>query len=769
MRDASVRFKESNANPEFVINIILNDDTELELTNKDIFSGGIEIADAVSSNSTFDIGACLCRQLILRLNNDGETLSEYDFANAQVRLVMKKTVDDAVESINLGRYIVDLPEFSGITITLNCLDRMILFSKKIESVSGDTAGAVVNSMCTSLGISLATQRFNGWDLALALPDVSDMTYIELLSYICQATCNFGRINDAGQLEIKWYDTSVFDDISQIDARGFDKEQSEIIDGGNFTTYQSNNIYDAGTFDGSKYHHLHSNKSENILTDDVVITGVTVKNEDTEYLYGTEGYVLLIEDNPLTAGKEQQYAERIGLRCVGMRFRPFTISAQSNVFVEAGDACIITDRKGNSYYSYVTSTTYKAGANQDITCSAESPVLNSADKFSLVTKAVIKARKETEQRITAYDIAVQQLTELMANSFGVFKTAEEQEDGSFIYYMHNRPTLEESQTIWKMTSDAFAVSTDGGNTWNAGLDAQGNAVVNILNAIGINADWINAGTLTGRAINNGNGTFKVDENGNVIANALKSNNAEITGGKVNIETASESDSRITLVANTSTGQTYLASLSPSGLKTSSSITENVFTGAGMQLYNSATGKDIIINPGAILIESTAGNLDAGFVQITPDFIQANIATGLYIPNAAVTCDKIIYNSHYETSDGTKKKYKRSIRKQEKNLLDLLIPCSYKYKNNVEKDNIRRFGLYAQDVIKAMDELGMNSEEYGLVAKFDDGTYGIKYTELIPLLLEDRNIRKAEFEQYKKQNDLIMDELLKRIEVLEHGDN
>lgn len=132
----------------------------------------------------------------------------------------------------------------------------------------------------------------------------------------------------------------------------------------------------------------------------------------------------------------------------------------------------------------------------VRCDAETPSRNSSKRYSQETKTIVESRKKIEKKLTAYNIAVQQLTNLMANSFGVFKSEEVQEDGSTIYYMHDKPTLAESQTIWKMTSDTFTVSTDGGQTWNAGFDSNGNAVVNILNAIGVNADWVNAGTLRG---------------------------------------------------------------------------------------------------------------------------------------------------------------------------------------------------------------------------------------------------------------------------------
>lgn len=50
---------------------------------------------------------------------------------------------------------------------------------------------------------------------------------------------------------------------------------------------------------------------------------------------------------------------------------------------------------------------------------------------------------------------------------------------------------------------------------------------------INASYVLAGILTGIALNNGNGTFSVDANGNAVANSLSSKNATITGGSLKI--------------------------------------------------------------------------------------------------------------------------------------------------------------------------------------------------------------------------------------------
>lgn len=65
----------------------------------------------------------------------------------------------------------------------------------------------------------------------------------------------------------------------------------------------------------------------------------------------------------------------------------------------------------------------------------------------------------------------------------------------IFYLHDKPTLAESKAVWKMTAEAWGVSTDGGQTWNGGMTVDGDTIVRILNAVGVNADWINAGAIT----------------------------------------------------------------------------------------------------------------------------------------------------------------------------------------------------------------------------------------------------------------------------------
>ena len=125
-----------------------------------------------------------------------------------------------------------------------------------------------------------------------------------------------------------------------------------------------------------------------------------------------------------------------------------------------------------------------------------------------------AKKEigetVDQSLDAYDVKLAQMNELAANTLGFYYTEEKAADGSIIAYRHDKAELSESKIIYKNGIDGFFLSVDGGQTWKAGFDSNGDAVLNILYAIGIQSKWINTRGFTATD-NSGKETFKIDEN------------------------------------------------------------------------------------------------------------------------------------------------------------------------------------------------------------------------------------------------------------------
>ena len=102
----------------------------------------------------------------------------------------------------------------------------------------------------------------------------------------------------------------------------------------------------------------------------------------------------------------------------------------------------------------------------------------------------------------------QFSNLMANALGYYHTEQQDEQGRTTAYIHDKPLLTESSTIWKISIEGFAVSLDGGKTWISGMTSDGNMTLRTLSTIGIVADWIIAGILKSK---DGSTFFDLDNN------------------------------------------------------------------------------------------------------------------------------------------------------------------------------------------------------------------------------------------------------------------
>ena len=488
----------------------------VNLSGDDFMMGSAAFSDAVSSDGSFDVGAAIIGQFSVSLNNYDQRFSDYDFTDATiVPYVGVELSGGSVEWLLKGHYTVEQPRSYGNTIGLTALDNMHLLEEPYSDVNTAypaTLQKIVDDICTACGITLASTAFaNGSYVVDSRPDDDALSCIEMVAYAAQASGNYAKCDTGGRLVVDWYDTAAFESEDWLDGDRFDDstpyDSGDDAYGGNFDDYSSGDEADGGDFDTIRFAIIHAISSSTIATDDVVITGVrvTAQNEVSQdgtqgqdgetSLYGSEGYVLDISGNPLILyGKASAVATQIGARVAGMRFRPFDLSAIGDPAIEAGDPAIITDRLQNQYRTFITSLTYKAGNYEAFSCGAETPSRNSATSFSALTQAIVKARNAVKSEKTAREAAIAELARELSESAGLFMTEVEQQDHSIIYYMHDKPTLAESQIVWKLTANALGISTDGGTTYPYGLDVSGTAILNRIYAIGIDASYINSGSL-----------------------------------------------------------------------------------------------------------------------------------------------------------------------------------------------------------------------------------------------------------------------------------
>lgn len=525
---------DNDINVNCFADIVTASGEKIPISDSELWANGFEVNDSTSSNGTFTIGALIAGKLKIKLNNIYEDYNKYDFDKASVTAYVSKSFSDGTtEKLKIGEYRVSETSYDGSLITLTCLDNINNFNREYDSnLSYPTAAyEVVRDACIKCDVPFTMARFGNSDYVInEIPsDNQKLTYGQVIAYILQLSGLWGKCGHDGELLIGWYDMSQFESQNYnggtFSTKTTPYSDGDTLNGGNFTDYSSGDSVDGGTFtEARNYHNVYTQKDLNVATDDVVITGVKVtvtskedKAKDVNALAGKEGYVVSISDNPfISADKAQTVANYIFKKIGGMRFRPLDATLLSNPLIESGDVALVTDRKQNTYSCFISSRTFTVGSGTKISCDAENASRNSADKFSNETKAIVQARKVAQAKLSVYDKQMQLLTQLMSQSLGLFKTEQKQEDGSIIYIMHNKADLNSSNIQWKMTANGMAVSSDYGKTWNAGVDKDGNAIFNIMSAIGINFDWAHGGTLTLGGEDNTNGKQYVkDANGKIL--------------------------------------------------------------------------------------------------------------------------------------------------------------------------------------------------------------------------------------------------------------
>lgn len=524
MINASNTFKEKLQDGEQVIEIVditFSDGTTKTLENE-IMIGNNDFSDCAESSS-FPVGATVCKTMKLELDNTEDQWKDYNFYQAKVHAYLKLQTsvaepasesiwmddfyepildtdgnsivlsraasEDRYETIDKGVYTITTPEQYGEILSFTALDDMYKTNAKYYSALTlpQTVIALVRDTCESLNIPMGfSSMAHGNVVVTALPD--NMTFRQLIGWAAMLETANARIDNRGYLQfIKW----------------------------NFGAVENGSLVPIKLEDYVN--------SPTLSSDDIVITGIRVKNKESESLFGTTGYVLELENNLLSDSDLGIVAAWIGGNLVGARFRNLQGDLIYNPLLEFGDMAYSFDRNGNKYLTPITNVSSPLNGITTVKTQADDPIRNSSTYMSEATKALVEARQLVKDERTEREKAVERLANTLKESGGLYMTEDPQDDGSVIYYMHNKPTLEESDIVWKLTAEAIGISTDGGKTYPYGFTVTGEMITRLLYAEGINASYINAGALIVR-----------DTNGKIIFSAdIDNNQIAIDGASVRI--------------------------------------------------------------------------------------------------------------------------------------------------------------------------------------------------------------------------------------------
>ena len=539
MINASKEFKNALVEGKMLYEIvdITFADGRKKTLDSEILVGGGTFTDCAESSS-FPVGATICKSMTLSLDNTEDQWKDYYFYKAKLTAYLKMQVTDSVvETIKKGTYTITTPEQYGEVLEFTALDDMYKANASYTSnlVLPQPAFTLLRDACETIGISMGFSSMEHGDVVInSIPN--GITFRQLIGWVAMLDSANARVDVNGNLQlIKWdFDSVSVDYGAAVGADGylvFGGGSSADSDG--FISPNAGNWY----LDSDGYLTLKEGvgnptrlrdylSSPTLSSDDIVITGIKIKNTESDAMYGKDGYVMELENDLLSDADLETVAGWIGDNLIGKSFRSMEGSLIYNPLTEFGDMAFTYDRKENKYITPITDVSSRLNGTTDVKTKAENPIRGSSKFLSSADKTLIAAKKIIENEKTAREQAVKKLENALANSEGLFETLEVLEDKSVITYLHDKPLLEESKVVIKLTSNAIGVSNDGGETYPYGFVVDGTLITRLLYAEGINANYIDSGALTVRD-SDGNIIFQADMNTKKV---YLDGSVQIGGGK-----------------------------------------------------------------------------------------------------------------------------------------------------------------------------------------------------------------------------------------------
>lgn len=553
MINASDAFKQKLQDGEKVwqeVEITFPDGT-VKTVKDEIMGENCTFSDCAESSS-FPIGCVICKSMTLELDNTSDQWKDYNFYMAKVHAYLKMqtsvaspavtdelldenyepildqsggailgtkaATEDRVETIDKGIYTITTPEQYGEILSFTALDDMYKTNATYIShlVLPQSIETLVRDACETLGIPSEVSMAHGNLIVSEIPE--NMTFRQLFGWAAMLETANARLDSRGYLRfIRWDFSNVQEDYNAVvDADGnvtfkggasIDSE-SFISPTGNWTIDSDGflTLIESAADTSEKLKDFFT--SPTVSSDDIVITGIKLKNRENEAMYGSTGYVLELENDLVADSDLDTVAAQIGDSIIGAKFRNMSGELVYNPLIEFGDMAYTYDRKWNRYITPLTDVSCSVNGKTTVKTQADDPIRGQSKFQSESTKAIVEARRLVKKEQSAREKAVKKLEETLKNSSGLYETSVAQEDGSTITYLHDKPTLAESKNVIKFTAEAIGVSNDGGKTYPYGFFLTGDLIAKILYAHGINADYIDTGALTVRD-SDGNIIFQVD--------------------------------------------------------------------------------------------------------------------------------------------------------------------------------------------------------------------------------------------------------------------
>lgn len=368
----------------------------------DFWMGSISFSEAVSNEGAFEVGGAVIGGFNFSLNNFDRKFDTVDFAGAVVVPLIYYTINGVKEYIPKGIFYINSHRTSGNIIVCTAMDALKLLDKSQTTIEYPiTVQDLIETICTANNITLATETItNGSFQLTTAPSNSDtpLTDRQVLSYACQITGNYAKMNEEGELVVGWFDfsepyfvKSTFNGKSlwtkpievtgiRVGIGGATGALMAVSIDGNGNLQYMRMSEEVDTFYINGYGELiavtSSGATYTIVDGSLMRTGEELvrpsENEDINVLYGSDENVIRIDGNPfITISNVATICQMISERIFGQAFRPGTIPILSNPCLRAGDVLRIRDNTAGFEYIFpITSLTYNKSVTETINCAFE---------------------------------------------------------------------------------------------------------------------------------------------------------------------------------------------------------------------------------------------------------------------------------------------------------------------------------------------------------------------------------------------------------------
>lgn len=519
----------------------LSNGSQVIFTDDNIMQNSLKISSATSNEGSFDIGCAIINELSFDIDNSAKLFKQDDFINAvfdvRIGLVTAQKWDGTLQTEWLKKGLFTAEEINVKEKYTNFIayDFMAKFDVDYEPTGNTlTLSEMLNRICDICGVEngiLADFANSDFTVTDSIDIIGEgITCREMISYIAQITCSYAYIDTNGRFMLGWYNNT----------EGVLNERQK-------------------------------------LSTPITISGVqTVDINDELYTLGNEGYVISIESNPLmqVSGYNPLSHPVFCERLINYTIIPFECDAISDPAIEAGDIITVSDLNGNTYRTPVTSVIFSLDSKMKISCDAETENEKRRAGGSPSSKILYIARNESKKQISLYNT----FSQIAANAMGYFETLEIQDDGSTIAYMHDKPLLSESLTVWKKTADGIFISNDGGKTYSKGIDSDGNAAVKTVSAHGITVKDVESSFVT----NIKPGVFQL-KNGGTINLEANSEGINIFNGSLTIYKGTSTASEKVISLDNDGNVAFTGYLTQPGSFTKALVGDNIYGYPGFFLY------------------------------------------------------------------------------------------------------------------------------------------------------------------------------------------